>query len=139
MRFPTVLNTATKSKLLQLLRAVGVLLVVAVNAFVFLSDTNTTGSSAFRDIVLFVDHAGEEHKVNETPFTLTLNFSGAAVSVMDSIPAFPLSLPQFLPALIGQLLFGFMSIAISFYLFKGEENKNSQFSLTVIIPPPRFF
>ena len=138
MKFSPILSSAAKCKLLQLSRAVGILLVVAVNAFVFLSDTNTTGSSIFRDIVLFVDHASEEHKVNETPFTLTLNFSQAAVSVMENIPAIPLTLPQFSPALIGQLLFGFMSIAICFYLFKGEENKNSQFYPNVMVPPPRF-
>ena len=138
MKFSPILSSAAKCKLLQLSRAVGVLLVVAVNAFVLLSDTNTTGSSTFRDIVLFVDHASEEHKVNETPFSLTLNFSGAAVSIMDSMPAIPLTPPQFVPALIGQLLFGFMSIAICFYLFKGEENKNSQFYPNVMVPPPRF-
>ena len=80
MKFSPGLSSAAKCKLLQLSRAVGILLVVAVNAFVFLSDTNTTGSSAFRDIVLFVDHASEEHKVNETPFTPTNIFHFLSIS-----------------------------------------------------------
>lgn len=126
-------------KLIFISRMVGLLLVLCVNAFVFLTNYHTGSSSSLKVIAEFVDHANVDHQANKTHFNLSLSFKPLSVHVMDSVPALPISLPQFTPAILWLMVFALMISSICFCLFRGEENKNTQFIPGIIIPPPKFF
>lgn len=137
MKFGLLHDTATTNRLRQLLRAAGLLMVLAVNALVLLSDSHLTGIGPFREITVFMEHANEHHQVNNAPFSFSLHFSPAADFVMGMLPVIPLAQNQPAYALLCQCIAGLFSIGMCFYLFRGEENKNSQFIPGVIIQPPR--
>lgn len=117
----------------------GLLLVVAVNGFVFLSNYNFTNAPGLKAINEFVNHATADHQVNATPNTIHFNFRALPIHLMDPAPAFPITLSPFTPAILWLLVFGFMISFYCFCFFRGEEDMNAQFIPAVVIPPPNRF
>lgn len=120
-------------------RGAGLFLVIAVNAFVFFAEHTFISSPSLQFISEFVNHASEEHRVNNSTFTLTLHFSTAPVHLMDAAPAFPVTIPQFAAGTWWLMVFGLLSISICFCFFRGEESRNSQFIPGIILPPPKSY
>lgn len=122
--------------LLRFFRLAGILALVSINAFVFLSDYNF---SALKNINEFVSHANAQHSINETPYTLHLVFRSAPGNIMDTSPQFPVALPQFTPAALWSVVLTTLITFFCFCFFRGEENMNLQFFPGVLIPPPKQF
>ncbi|MEO6443442.1 MAG: hypothetical protein ABIO46_15825 [Chitinophagales bacterium] len=137
MTLSTFRNSTLQDQLLLVIRVLGLFLVIAVNSFVFITDHSFKKASSFHFITEFVNHANEDHQVNNTPFTLILNFKSAPLHLMDTAPAFPVTLPQFTPGILWLMVFGLMISSICFCFFRGEENMNTQFIPGIVIPPPK--
>ncbi|MGB3074975.1 MAG: hypothetical protein WBB36_06620 [Chitinophagales bacterium] len=127
-----------KRKIFLVSRIFGFVLVVTFNAFIFITDYPPVSSPSLKLIAEFVDHASMEHHINESPFTLNLNFKVAPAHVMDAATSFPITLPQFTPAILWLMVFGLTICFICFCFFRGEKNMNTQFFPGILLPPPKY-
>lgn len=128
-------NFLLKQKLLAILRWAGLFSVIAVNAFIFLTDHDFIKSPTFQAINAFVRHATDEHKINATLNTISISFHPLPVHLMDSAPVVPVSAPS-IAGILWIIAFGMIISFMCFCFFRGEEDINNQFTPSIIIPPP---
>lgn len=129
---------AFRHKMLCSARVLGVMLLFAINVFVIVTDHAPSDATSLLRIAAFVNHASDQHHVNDTPFTLRLSFRPATFSMMEAMASFPATPTQLTTANLWLLLLGFTIPFICFCFFSGEENGNTQFFPAAFFPPPEY-
>ena len=135
----TIVCEVGRRKLILIARIIGLMVVVSVNVFVFLTDHHITNFKSLTNISDFVDHATNDHNLNTSPFAVAMSFKALPGNIMAAAPAFPIHISQFIPDMLWVLVCGITLFLSSFCFFRGEENLNTQFFPSIIIPPPRPF
>ncbi len=133
------LSRVLNKKIILVARVVGLMVVAAVNIFVFLSHFNVTNFKSFIHISEFVNHATNEHNINISPFASQISLKALPGNLMQAAPVLPIHISQFIPDMLWVLVCGITLFLSSFCFFRGEENLNTQFFPSIIIPPPRPF
>jgi hypothetical protein len=120
----------------RIVQVAGWAAVVAVNLFIIGSDLNLLSHAP--DFQKAFAHFSEEHLVNETPFTLQLQWNPVPVEQWSADSVMPPSPVQLLAALLVFSLFQLNFFARRICLFRGEKMRATIFIYSIPPPPPKY-